>query len=125
MSFSIGTHFCGGQIKSLALFGEAKACEHSAKEGDMKTSCPFHKKESKEDEKNCCTDEQFVIDGLDIDTPVNLFQIDLNPDWELSLFAIHSKTLATVSVSAVCHYLNYKPPLLKPDIPVLFQSFLI
>ena len=125
MSFSIGTHLCGGELKSFSLFGEAKPCEHSGKEGDMTASCPFHKNESKEEDKNCCEDEQFVVDGLDIDTPVNLFQIDLTPDWVLNLFVVNHKNPLTVHVSTTSHYLNYKPPLLKPNIPVLLQSFLI
>ncbi len=126
MSFSIGTHFCGGELKSLALFGEATPCNHSSKDGDMMASCPFHKKENKEDKKNCCEDEQFVVKGLDIDTPVNLFHIDLSPDSAFNLPNVFAYVeLFSSHESAVDHYLNYKPPLLKPDIPVLNQSFLI
>ncbi len=126
MSFSIGTHHCGGELKSLALFGEAKPCEHSAQDGDMMATCPFHKKESKEDEKNCCTDEQFVVEGIDIDTPVNPFHVNLTPDWEFSIPTLGNTIKACGANQANdTKYLNYKPPLLKLDIPVLIQSFLI
>ena len=57
MSFTVNMHYCGGTLVETAIFQKAKGCgmemQNPSTEG-----CAITK-------KNCCNDEQLVVDGQD------------------------------------------------------------
>lgn len=126
MSFNIGLHFCEEELQSLALFSRATPCEHALADHEDAPACPFHKKSNQEKEKNCCDDQQVIVEGQEHETTLSSFSPDLHPNFDfITAFALNlSENL--FSTTGVNHkYHNYKPPLIRIDIPVLIQSFLI
>lgn len=127
LSFNIGMHFCGESLKSLSLFNKAEPCEHSTMAAEHSTmkECPFHSQQRKSDKDDCCNDKEVKVEGQDIDTTISYFNFDFSPHFEF---------IAAYAVSLLNHFqeetysskfLNYKPPLIRTDIPVLVQTFLI
>ena len=108
MGFTLNQHYCGGKLKNTSLFSffdSASCC------GD------------KEMAMDCCHDEQIHFQ-LDEDYQLDAFSID----WKVDITALIPDLVVPVLEEAdekQPHYLNYKPPLLQADIPVLVQSFLI
>ena len=107
-------HYCMGRLKNVAVFEKAESC--MAMMGMEKDEdCPM----------DCCKDtsEEIKIDDLKKVSE----QINLVPD--LKVLAVVTYFLIDFDlVSRANHYtsyLNYKPPLIDQDIPVLVQSFLI
>ena len=126
MSFNIGLHFCGEELKSLALFDKATPCSHALADHDDAPACPFHKKTSQEKEKNCCDDQQVVVEGQEHETTLSVFSPDLTPSFDAITAIVLNLSERLFSATSVNHkYHNYKPPLIRIDIPVLIQSFLI
>ena len=125
MNFHLGAHYCGGELKSVALYGKAKPCAHAAH--DKKDVPPCHSSKSeKDDAKGCCDDDEYLMDALDITTTVDQYWSGFAP-------VAHGMVPPVVERSAYAlgephvdpAYLNYKPPLIRRDIPVLIQTFLI
>ncbi len=108
MGVTLHQHYCGGKLKDTSLFSfldSASCC------GD------------KEMPMDCCQDEEVRIQ-LDEDYQLDAFSVD----WKIDVAAF----IPTVVVAILeqvdqkqPHYLNYKPPLIPADIPVLVQTFLI
>jgi hypothetical protein len=55
MSFSVDMHFCGDTLVETAIFHKAKGC-------GMEMQNPS-KKECAITKKNCCSDQQILVDG--------------------------------------------------------------
>ena len=127
MSYSVDFHYCQGQLKSFSLIGKAKNCHEMAAK---KSTCKHHK--ANEDslasdsvDKKCCNNETVYFES-DLDKQIVSFDFI---DIDLSQF--ESAFSSTVSSNYVeffkqdAPYLYYKPPLIRKDIPVLFETFLI
>ncbi len=128
MSFSIGTHFCGGELKSFALFGEATLCEHARPhEHSAQPSCHSAKPVDGEgDEKGCCEVEQIEIEGEEYDFLISSLVLDFDSSWELSPLSFsEAPVLFNRDISFSYYFPRYKPPPLQRNALVLFQSFLI
>ena len=56
---TINRHFCGGELKSVALFGRAEKCHQD----QAKKHCPFHPAPTEEpgDKEDCCDDETELV----------------------------------------------------------------
>ncbi|MEO0469643.1 MAG: hypothetical protein AAF206_08495 [Bacteroidota bacterium] len=109
-------HYCMDELQSVSLFFKAEHC-HPVK----KASCPFHAKQ--EQQKSCCTEESGFA-KLTIQQIPLLADAGAALDW-LIVYPIETKTDGFFSDIFFPHYLNYKPPLLCPDIPIAVQSFRI
>jgi len=57
MSFTIDMHYCGDTLVETAVFQKAKGCGMEMQNPSAK-GCAITK-------KNCCKDEQLVVDGQD------------------------------------------------------------
>lgn len=130
--FAMDMHYCGGELKSVSFFGKAKNCHEMAGESDatMK-NCPHHKKmiadkKSCSEDKNCCSNKTLHFQS---DQDHQLQTADFVVTKQLKQFVI-----AYVSVFLggdfdlkweVTPYAHYKPPLIRKDIPVLHQTFLL
>lgn len=72
---------------------------------------------------DCCHDEEVRIQ-LDEDYQLDAFSVD----WKVEVAAFVPTVVLAILEEVdqkQPHYLNYKPPLLMADIPVLVQTFLI
>lgn len=124
LSFNIGMHFCGEKLQSFSLFQKATPCEH-AQDSTEKQACPFHAKKQ-DKKKGCCEDEQVVIEGQEHPTTVSSYSADLSSAFGFTLplpFLLVENWMS--EARSPRKFLNYKPPLIRIDIPVLIQTFLI
>ena len=127
--FSIDLHLCQGNIKSFSFIGEAKSC-HS-----MKSSCSQKKmtcqaaQANKENvgqcSKGCCSNTTIELPA-DLDTQKIQSETITIPDFQFIVAFVEVFYKGKIDFrKAIVHYLNYIPPLLDKDIPVLIQSFLL
>lgn len=123
-SFTLGMHFCMGQLENIAFFSGAEPCEMVTQKSPCATDkhdpdCE-HQQVTK---KGCCEDQAVVMEGHEDLTQVSKVAV---PDFQMIavLFAVVSFLF---SATAVDHYTfnDYSPPLIERDIIVLVQSFLI
>jgi len=123
-------HFCQGKLKRINLFGKAKTCEEVAacmkKCGKKVKSCHMQKVCVIDgDHKGCCENEAILID-YDFDSFAPIFVDDSTQDNQLFLYTecqqVFNMTDVMLNNPA---YLNYKPPLIFQDLPVLHQVFLL
>jgi len=122
VGFSADVHFCKGEFKSFSLVGEASSC-HTAKK-----SCPHHANMVTEDghEKDCCTNEKFEVDDLDVDYNVSAeveltdLQIQFVASLVYSLF-----TLTPPSSNTISPFPDNEVLLPSKDIYVLLERFLL
>jgi len=129
--FSIDLHYCQGNLKHFSFVGEAKSCHSS----DKKDHCSIKKKSCHAVEpimetvgnckKDCCSNKTIVVVGNE---DMKIIQsLEITP---LTLKFITAYVHVFLSKKINAHkvnipFLNYIPPLLTKDIPVLIQSFLI
>ena len=122
----LSKHYCGGDLKNVALFSEASPC-HENKE--MK-SCPLHgsmpmsDEESSEDNGCCDTQSELVkSDNEEAKMPVE-FNLSDYPVLIAALLVLGDFELNAYDAKTT-HYLSYKPPLIVCDFPVSLQTFLL
>ena len=103
-----------GRVKDVALFEKAHSCMEMAGLGDEEDCLP-----------GCCKDtsEEFKV----VDFQQASHEVDLSFDGKLLAVITYMMIDLDLVSSATNNtaYLNYKPPLIHKDIPVLVQSFLI
>lgn len=117
LSFGINFHYCQGNMKSFALFQEAKSCHHT----DMPT-CPMH--QNMQDEKGCCDTKSEVVKGQEhlISITTNLVKA-VTFAVVCPIFLLEKPHPISLQLSKP-EYQNFKPPLIGRQIRVLVQSFL-
>ena len=113
--FTVNRHYCGGKLKSTQLYSvmDPKTCCGVADLPEDKQECP----------EGCCHDK---VEFYQFDEDFNLPATVVNPN--VVIVFINYFLLDELFGSLDPHttkYLNYKPPLIELDIPVLVQSFLI
>lgn len=119
ISYSVSFHFCGGEIRSITIFGMAPACDQRDK------ACVHdgNSNQSSISPGSCCENSTLVIAS---DTyratdkmSVEFSQlIDIPKNIPIQLPAI-SKDLVRYNA------FNYAPPFLEKDISILVRKFLI
>ena len=122
VGITFATHYCGGKaVKTSIMLGQE---DLSCGMTEMELSCEKHPESPTVTSKSCCENQyvQFEIEddynsSTIVETPV---QIDF-----VAAFIISYINLYSFDASAEAEYLNYAPPLLDLDIPVLIQSFLL
>ena len=55
----VSRHFCGGELKALAVFGEAEGCSHAEAAPTAAPACPLHAKA--DTKKDCCSNEHELL----------------------------------------------------------------
>ncbi|MEZ4991266.1 MAG: hypothetical protein R2824_12670 [Saprospiraceae bacterium] len=120
----INKHYCQNELKSIAVFHKAESC-HSKK--DM-AACPMHAKKDQEqgenERKDCCNDHSEIVK---IDQEQSFPSLDLHLSSPPVVQPPFPPTLVLSIQMSDRHsldYLNYKPPLIICDIPVMLQSLL-
>lgn len=123
ISVNLSFHYCGGDIKSFALFGEAKPCSH-AKDSDQ-PSCPLHKEKINHENKNCCNNKTIQADGIDHIASATHHELKIQPLISFIITFSQSLFLYSGQNDFLAENTAYKPPTPDKDIPVLLQSFII
>jgi hypothetical protein len=113
-------------MKRLNLFGEAKSCA----EVSQKTA-KCHNSNSIEatcgidgEHKGCCNNKSFDLD-LDFDSGEVLLKPLTDKQLQFVKAFVLSYFVDARPSPALYNYTYYYPPLLKRDLPVLFQTFLL
>ncbi len=115
------THFCGGEAveHTLSLGIEHLDCGMA----ETEQSCSSANGHDQLNAKPCCDNQH---DLLQLDEDVTLIQQAPEVNKTFVVAFIHTFLVQVFSFEKKeSFYLNYSPPLLKQDVQVLFQSFLI
>ena len=120
----VSRHFCRGELKAMAVFGQAEKCHRE----QAKPQCPFHPApvaDATDGPKGCCDDESELIRIDEQELPlaeVLPLATGLMPFTPNQLFADSARHLRPRPVNRHEHY---HPPPLIPDPVREFQVFRI
>lgn len=118
VGFTMGTHFCGGlPVKSELMIGHSHL---DCGMGEMERQDCGDDLQVKA--KPCCENQYQTLE-IEDDFKVSKASLDLSPVFVVAY--IESFLNLAFSDSTKTQYVNYSPPLLLRDIPVLNQVFLI
>jgi len=110
----------GTEMESAIGFSTTEIeCEMAKK----KPTCHSEKQSSNHEENDCC-DEQFELVVLDQDLQKAQLALDYSPEFVVSLVYTFLG-VSFFSIENQTNYQNYPPPILRQDLQVLHQSFLI
>ncbi len=116
MSFTVNMHYCGDTLVETALFHKAKGCgmgmQMPSNEG-----CAITK-------KNCCNDEQVVVDGQD-ELQLQVDTISFEQHVFITSFVYTSINLFEGIDNNASSFEEYKPPLVIRQIFKLDETYLI
>lgn len=118
-SFAADMHFCCDKLVDLAVFSKAKLCYEKVKKQDEKPT-----KECSVGQMDCCSDQTFVKQGEDNLKTVS-FELDSNNVVFLKAFFYTYINLFEGLELKTVPFINYDPPWIEQDIPVLYETFLI
>jgi len=114
-------HLCMGiEIESAIGFSTSHIeCEMAKK----KPNCHSDKDSSEHEEKDCC-DEEFELLVLDQELQKATLNLDISSEFVVSLvYTFFGVSIFPTEKNA--NYTDYPPPVLRQDLQVLHQSFLI
>lgn len=116
MSFTIDMHYCGDTLVETAIFQKAKGCGMEM-ESPSTDGCSIMK-------KNCCSDEQILIDGQD-ELQLSVDKISFEQEVFIASFYYTFINLFEGLEDQVTPFKYYSPPLVVKDIQVLDEVYLI
>lgn len=116
MSFTVDMHFCGDTLVETAIFQKAKGCGMEMDNPSTK-GCSITK-------KNCCSEEQFVVDGQD-ELQLSFDTISLEQQVFIASFIYTYINLFEGFDDDVSSYEEYEPPLVNTQIYKIDESYLI
>ena len=117
LSFTIESHYCGDFLVDSTIFGSAKSCGMEVKQELPSSECDIT-------EKDCCSDEQLIVDGQD-NLKTSFDKLEKEQELFVASFIYSYINLFTGSQTEYNSFRDYSPPLLVRDIQVLDQTFLI
>ncbi|UTW63075.1 hypothetical protein KFE98_02665 [bacterium SCSIO 12741] len=122
MGITFATHYCGGKAvkASISIGMEDLSCGMNL----QKSSCENHPFSSTTLSKKCC-ENQYLQLGIEDSYKTSSQEVLPEQLKWVAAFVISYINLYLYTNSAEVAYLNYLPPLLDLDIPVLIQSFLL
>ncbi len=126
INFNGEMHFCGNNLKDIALFGKAESCGSMGGDEENKTcSVGFHQDGFNKD--NCCKDRKFSILGISSGYDLaNGFSFSISKNLSAVFFFQDEIFNGLSPFSNASFYIDrYEPPIIFRDIPTLFDSFLI
>ncbi|WP_347922735.1 hypothetical protein [Pontimicrobium sp. SW4] len=116
MSFTVNKHYCGNTLVDTSLFREAKSCGMEM-QNNLSKDCSIIK-------KNCCSNEQIVIEGQD-NLKLDFSKIDFQEKIFLTSFVYTYISLFEGITKESIHFKEYSPPLIVKDIHTLDEVYLI
>ncbi|TYB74449.1 hypothetical protein ES676_07165 [Bizionia saleffrena] len=117
LSFTIDMHFCGGSLVDTAIFQKAKTCQMSMQTTSKNTECSAVK-------KNCCNDEQLVVDGQD-ELHQNSHHISFGQQLFVTAFVYTYSSLFETINKEETNYQDYRSPLVVQELYKLDETYLI
>ena len=116
MSFTVNMHYCGDTLVETAIFQKAKGCGMEM-ESPSTEGCSIMK-------KNCCSDEQILIDGQD-ELQLSIDKISFEQQIFIASFYYTFINLFEGLEDQITPFEDYSPPLVVKDIHVLDEVYLI
>ena len=117
MSFTIESHYCGDVLVDTSVFGKVESCGMEVRQKTSSTECDITK-------KDCCSDEQLVVDGQD-NLKISFDKLDKEQQILVATFIYSYVNLFTELQTENISFRDYSPPPLVRDVQVLDQTFLI
>lgn len=116
MSFTLSMHYCGDTLVETAMFHKAEGCgmemDNPSTEG-----CSITK-------KNCCNDEQLVVDGQD-ELQLQVDKISFEQQVFIASFVYTYINLFEALDNNVSSFEEYKPPLVIRQLYKIDETYLI
>ncbi len=117
LSFTIESHYCGDVLVDTSMFGSVESCGMEVQKKSTSSECNITK-------KDCCSDEQLVLDGQD-NLKTSFHKLDKEQQLLVATFIYSYINLFTEQQTENTSFVDYSPPLLVRDVQVLDQTFLI
>ena len=117
LSFTVESHYCGGILVDSSLFGNVETCGMEIQQESTSSNCDITK-------KDCCSDEQFIVDGQD-NLKTSFDKLEKEQQIFVAAFLYSYSNLFEGSQTDAPSFRDYSPPLLVRDVQVLDQTFLI
>lgn len=117
LSFTIESHYCGDVLVDSSIFGAVESCSMEVQQEPSSKECDLTK-------KNCCSEEQLVVDGQD-NLKISFDNLDKEQQLLVATFVNSYIKLFTDSQTDNIPFRDYSPPPLIRDVQVLDQTFLI
>ncbi len=117
MSFTLGMHYCGDTLVDTAIFQKAEGCGMEMQKKQSLSDCAIIK-------KNCCSDEQLVIEGQD-ELKISYDDVSIDRQLLATTFIYTYLHLFEVSIQKETGFSEYPPPLIVRQIYKLDESYLI
>jgi hypothetical protein len=115
-SFTVDMHYCGDTLVETALFHNIKGCGMEMKKPSTE-GCAITK-------KNCCNDEQLVVDGQD-ELQVSVDKISFEQQLFVASFVYTYVNLLEGFDNKVFSFEKYKPPLVIKQLYKIDETYLI
>ena len=117
VSFTIDSHYCGNILVNSTIFGSAKTCGMEVQQKPSSKECDITK-------KDCCSNEQFIVDGQD-NLKTSFDKLEKDQQLFVAVFIQSYINLFFEDQTDFNSYKDYSPPPLVRNIQVLDQTFLI
>ena len=117
LSFTIDMHYCGGTLVDTAILHKAKTC-------GMEMQKAMASSEHSVTKKNCCDDEQLLVNGQDkLQSSSEI--ISLQQQVFITSFLYSYVTLFEATKNNNPSYKHYKPPPVVRDLYKIDETYLI
>lgn len=116
MSFTVNMHYCGDTLVQTAIFHKAKGCGMEMNKPSTE-GCAITK-------KNCCDDEQLVVDGQD-ELQLQFEKLTFEQQQFVASFVYTYINLFEGLDKNVSSYEEYEPPLVFRQIFKIDETYLI
>ncbi|HIP37536.1 MAG TPA: hypothetical protein EYG85_11860 [Crocinitomix sp.] len=134
IGFSMDIHYCGGEIDNIGFYEKADVCK-MMKQDTGKNVPACHQKNAKKchndnsqnrvSQKSCCDNQTFVLSSLDESQSVNGYELSNTNLTFITIFVLASYNLFKAETTSSLDFVRYSTPLLKQEVTILHQVFLI
>lgn len=117
VSFTVDSHYCGNTLVDSSMFGHVETCGMEVQQKSSSSECDITN-------KDCCSDEQFIVDGQD-NLKTSFDKLEKEQQLFVATFIYIYINLFTESQTEQNSFRDYSPPPLVRDIQILDQTFII
>jgi len=117
ISYTVDMHYCGDKLVDTAIFHKAETCGMEMEQPSPVKDCSVKK-------KNCCNDQQLVVDGQD-ELQLAFDKLSIDEQLFVATFAYAYINLFEGSEEDLSSYRYYEPPPVIKPIYKLDETYLI
>lgn len=117
LSFSVDMHYCGDSLVDFSLFQKAVGC--GMEKAQANKEC-----EHSIAQEPCCSDHQFVKESNQR-LKSSFDKLSYGEQIIAATFFYTYANLAEGTYQKTVPFQDYPPPFIKPDIQILYETFLI